>query len=446
MERRLWLAVLEGQHELGLDLPVGTIDRYRAVVDQVDLESIAARERRTRHDVKARIEEFCALAGTEHIHKGMTSRDLTENVEQLQIRSALELVRDRSVACLTQLASLATQHEDTVVTGRSHNVPAQATTLGKRFATAGEELLLAFEGLEDLLRRYPLRGLKGPVGTQQDLLDLFDGDEALVDRLEHRVAALLGFDRTMGSVGQIYPRSLDFTVVASLLAVASGPANLAKTIRLMAGADLVSEGFKDGQVGSSAMPHKMNSRSSERIGGFTTILAGLVSMAAGLTGDQWNEGDVSDSVVRRVMLPDAFFAIDGLTETFLTVLAEFQVYPAVIERELERYFPFLATTRLLMAAVQGGAGRETAHELIKKHALAAAAALRTEPQMDNPLFAMVAGDEQLPIDQEVLDGIAHDRAAHIGRSHAQVHDFCVRVEEIVSRYPRAAGYRPGEIL
>jgi adenylosuccinate lyase len=445
-ERELWIAVLEGQIEMGLDVPPGTVEAYRAVVDRVDLESIAARERVTRHDVKARIEEFCVLAGTEHIHKGMTSRDLTENVEQLQIRRSLELVLARAAAALVRLAEMAVQHERTVITGRSHNVPAQATTLGKRFANAGEELLWAFEFLEHFTERYPLRGLKGPVGTQQDLLDLFAGDQAKVDRLERRIADLLGFGRTMGSVGQVYPRSLDFAAVSMLLALASGPANLSKTIRLMAGADLVSEGFKQGQVGSSAMPHKMNSRSSERITGFVTILSGLVSMGSGLVGDQWNEGDVSDSVVRRVMLPDAFFTIDGLLETFLTVLSEFQVYPAVIEAELERYFPFLATTRLLMAAIQAGAGRETAHERIRLHATEAARSLRTEPQSHNRLFDLVAGDEELPIPEPVLRSIAEDRTVFTGSAAAQVHAFSRKVAKVAERFPEAADYRPNEIL
>ena len=168
LERQLWIAVLEAQRDLGVEVPDGVLEDYRAVVDRVDLASIAARERLTRHDVKARIEEFSALAGHEHIHKGMTSRDLTENVEQLQIRASLELVRDRVVATLARLARLATEHESLVMTGRSHNVAAQATTLGKRFATATDELLVAFSRLEELIARYPLRGIKGPVGTGQD--------------------------------------------------------------------------------------------------------------------------------------------------------------------------------------------------------------------------------------------------------------------------------------
>ena len=202
LERQLWLAVLRAQKELGVDVPDAAIEAYEAVVADVDLASIAARERVTRHDVKARIEEFSALAGHEHIHKGMTARDLTENVEQLQIRESLRHVRDRVVALLARLGRLAAEHTGTVMAGRSHHVAAQATTLGKRFATAADELLVAFERLENLLERYPLRGIKGPVGTSQDMLDLLDGD-AVLELVEHRVAAHLGFGQLFTSVGQV---------------------------------------------------------------------------------------------------------------------------------------------------------------------------------------------------------------------------------------------------
>ena len=444
-ERRLWLAVLTAQRDLGVDVPAEAIEAYAAVVEDVDLASIAERERVTRHDVKARIEEFSALAGFEHIHKGMTSRDLTENVEQLQVRTGLELVRDRCVAALARLAALAEEHAERVMTGRTHNVPAQAITLGKRIANFGEELLQATRRLDELIERYPLRGLKGPVGTQLDQQDLL-ADEGKVAALEARVAAHLGFTSTLDNVGQVYPRSLDLDVVAALVQVASGPANLARTLRLMAGQELATEGFKDGQVGSSAMPHKMNSRSCERVNGLAVILSGHLTMASGLVGDQWNEGDVSCSVVRRVMLPDAFLALDGLFETFLTVLDELGVYPAVIERELERYLPFLGTTRILVAAVQQGVGREVAHEVIKDHAVAVALAMREKGQVDNDLLDRLAADDRLPLDRAALGTLMADPSAFVGRAPAQVAAFAGTVAGWVERFPEAAVYTPGEIL
>jgi len=446
MERRLWLAVLRAQRDLGVVVPDGAVEAYEAVVDVVDLASIAARERVTRHDVKARIEEFSAIAGFEQIHKGMTSRDLTENVEQLQIRASLLVVRDRVISTLARLAALAVEHSDLVMTGRSHNVAAQATTLGKRFASAAEELLIAYERLDDLIGRYPLRGIKGPVGTAADQIDLLDGDFEALAELEQRVAGHLGFNRVLTSVGQVYPRSLDFDVISALAQVVAAPSSLATTIRLMVGQELVTEGFKPGQVGSSAMPHKMNTRSSERVNGLAVIVRGYLSMVGELAGDQWNEGDVSDSVVRRVALPDAFFATDGLFQTFLTVLDEFGAYPAVIARELDRFLPFLATTKILVAAVRKGVGREVAHEVIKEHAVGVALAMREKGVTDNDLFDRLAGDDRLRLSRSEIDALVADRAAFVGAAPSQVLAVAERVAAIVAAHPAAAHYDPAPIL
>lgn len=444
-ERELWLAVLRAQQRLGIAVPADAVAAYERVIAHVDLDSIRERERSLRHDVKARIEEFCALAGHEQIHKGMTSRDLTENVEQMQCRSSLLIVRDRVVKALCELARLAAHHESWVMAGRSHNVPAQATTLGKRFANAGEELWCAYERLEQLLQRYPLRGLKGPVGTQQDQLDLL-GDAGKLRELEDAVAVHLGFSRSLDNVGQVYPRSLDFDVVSCLVQLASGPANLAKTIRLMAGQELATEGFKEGQVGSSAMPHKMNSRSCERISGLLAILNGHLAMVGALLGDQWNEGDVSCSVVRRVALPDAFFALDGLLQTFFTVLNEFGAYPAVIEDELKRYLPFLATTKVLMACVRAGVGREQAHEVIKEHAVAVALAMRQRALRGNDLLQRLGEDPRVPLGTDELVALLERPLEFTGSARGQVQSFVERVQRLAEQHPEAAAYTPEPIL
>jgi len=445
LERQLWIAVMRAQAQLGVDIPTEAIVDYERVVDRVDLASIDARERTTRHDVKARLDEFSDLAGHQHAHTAMTSRDLTENVEQLQVRRSLELLRDRAVAALVALAGLAAEHADTVLVGRSHNVAAQVTTLGKRFASAGGELLLAFDRLEHLLDRYPMRGLKGPVGTQQDQLDLL-GDPDRVDELERLVAAHLGFDHVLTSVGQVYPRSLDLDVVSTLVQLVDGPASLALTIRLMAGNELVTEGFREGQVGSSAMPHKMNARSCERIGGFRVILNGHLAMAAGLAGEQWNEGDVSCSVVRRVLLPDACFATDGAFQTLLDVLAGFGAYPAVIDRELRRYLPFLATTKVLVAAVRAGVGREAAHEAIKEHAVAVALAMRAEGSDTNDLAERLGADPRLGLDVAAVRAAMGEPASFSGTAGRQVAAFVEQVGAVADRHPAAARYSGEEIL
>jgi len=449
-ERRLWIAVLAEQIALGVPLggddPEQVLDDYRKVVDRVDLDSIAARERITRHDVKARIEEFNALAGHEHIHKGMTSRDLTENIEQHQVLVSLNLIRDRMVAALAQLARLAAQYSDQPIAGRSHNVAAQVTTLGKRFATIIDEMLVAYRRGGELIQRYPARGIKGPMGTSQDMLDLLGGDAAKLATLESAIAEHLGFNHVLTSTGQIYPRSLDFDVISALVQVACGPSDLATAIRLMAGNELVTEGFKPGQVGSSAMPHKMNARSCERVNGFLVVLRGYLTMATGLAGVQWNEGDVSCSVVRRVALPDAFYATDGMFETFLTILTDFGAFPAVIEAELQRYLPFLTTTKVLMACVRAGVGREDAHEAIKENAVSLALQMRETGSTRNDLFDRLAADDRIPLSSSELADLVTSPIELTGAARDQVAALVGQVETIVATHPEAARYLPGQVL
>ena len=363
-ERKFWITILKLQQKSGLPITDSDIKAYEKVIEKVDLDSIDKREIKTRHDVKARIEEFNALAGVEKIHIGLTSRDLTENIELIQIKAGLELIEYRVLQTLFLLSKKISKYEKTYMVGRSHNIAAQVTTLGKRFASCAEELLFAHAALNELITRLPLRGIKGPVGTSQDALDAMGNNFA---NLEKSIAEEFSFENTWASVGQIYPRSVDFEVVSKLLQIASAPSSMATTIRLMAGSGLVSEGFKAGQVGSSAMPHKMNSRSSERINGMMVLLRGYNTMAADLAGDQWNEGDVSCSVVRRVVIPDAFYVLDGLLHTFMTILQEFGAFEEKIKAELDEQLPLLATSKILIECVKAGMGREVAHQLIKKH-------------------------------------------------------------------------------
>jgi adenylosuccinate lyase len=441
-ERRLWLAVARAQNKLGHTIADSVIADYEKVLNKVDLASIDAREKVTRHDVKARIEEFNALAGHEAIHAGMTSRDVTENIEALQVKNGLEIVHGKVVAVLAQLGEKAAQYSAQPIAGRSHNVPAQITTLGKRFASAAEELLFAYERLTSLQDRYPMRGIKGPVGTAQDSIDLL-GSSKSHQSLELEIANDLGSNRVLDSTGQIYPRSFDYDVVTTLVQLAASPSSLATSIRLMAGAELVTEGFKDGQVGSSAMPHKMNTRSCERINGLSVVLRGYASMVSELAGDQWNEGDVSCSVVRRVALPDAFYAIDGLLETTLTVLNEFGAFPAVIQAELDRYLPFLATTKILMASVKAGVGREVAHEVIKEHAVKAALAMREGKA--NSLLDALAADSRIPLDRKALDALISQPIEFTGDARQQIARVVDRIDAITSAHPAAAQYKPHSI-
>lgn len=446
LEREFWIAVMKAQKELGLDIPQEAIEAYESVKDTVNLPAIMERERVTRHDVKARIEEFCDLAGHQHIHKGMTSRDLTENVEQLQVYRSLLILRDKTVASLAKISQRADQWKDLVITARTHNVAAQPTTFGKRLAMFGEELLGSLSPLNHLIATYAVRGIKGAVGTQMDQISLFEDDMEKVQELESKICAHLGIPEVFQNVGQVYPRSLDFRTISVLTDLASGPSSFATTLRLMAGLETASEGFAKGQTGSSAMPHKMNSRSCERVNGFHTILKGYLVMATGLAGDQWNEGDVSCSVVRRVMLPDAFYACDGMFETFLTILVQMDAYPAVIEAENNHYLPFLMTTTIMMEAVKAGVGREAAHAAIKENAVATVNELRAGSIKENDLLTRLAKDDRIPLTFEQLETLLDTHRKNAGSAYAQVKIFGTQIASITSQHPEAATYEPGSIL
>ena len=419
-ERKFWISILNFQKKAGLPITDSDISAYEKVITNVDLASIEKREKVSRHDVKARIEEFNALAGVEKIHIGMTSRDLTENIELIQIRDGLNLIRKRTLETLFLLEKNITKYEKTYLVGRSHNVAAQVTTVGKRFATCAEELLFSLTALVELINRLPLRGLKGPVGSGQDGISALGSAKDLT-KMEEVIAKEFGFENTLTSVGQIYPRSIDFEVVSKLLQIASAPSSMATTIRLMAGSGLASEGFKAGQVGSSAMPHKMNSRSSERINGMMVLLRGYTTMAADLAGDQWNEGDVSCSVVRRVVIPDSFYVIDGLLHTFMTILSEFGIFEENIKNELNENLPFLASTQILMSCVKAGMGREIAHEVIKKHATT------TTP---SNFFAALAGEKDFPLTIDQLNQLIKNPADFAGSAVEQSQAIAEQIKKV----------------
>jgi len=444
-ERRFWLAVLDAQIQAGLDADATVLDDYRAEIENIDLDSIRARETKLKHDIPARLHEFNELAGHQHLHKGMTSRDLSENVEQLLNLKAIKLLESRMLSLLNLLSERAVEFADVAIVARTHNVPAQPTTLGKRFAQLGEEMLSAYNVLLSFIDRYQIRGIKGPVGSQQDQLNLLGSSES-VNFVEKTVAESFGISATQNAVGQVYPRSLDFEMASTLFQLGAAPSNFALLVRLMAAHDLATEGFAEGQVGSSAMPHKMNARSCERINGLYAVLKGYLDMAASLSGNQWNEGDVSCSVVRRVALPNLFFTIDGIFETTFSVLKGFRIFPKMLELELEKYLPFLSTTTLLMHAVKKGMGRETAHEIIKEHAVATAIAVRDDGSSSSILFEKLGNDERFLATAEELASLVDSPNDLLGNIDSQIKTFTAKVAEVVKGRESELAYVGEDIL
>jgi len=409
-ERELWIAVMRAQAKLGLDISTEVITAYESVKTEIDLGSIERREAKLKHDVKARIEEFNALAGHQRIHLGLTSRDVTENIEGWQIKTSLELTLSSSAQLLEELAKKIESYSDLAIVGRTHNVPAQLTTLGRRFASWGEEFLIALENLATLHTNYRIKGIKGALGTGSDLKELH-GDNWLV--VERAVAGELGIEKTLIAPSQIYPRSLDFQVVASLYQLAAPIASVATNIRLMAGLGLLSEGKASGQVGSSAMPHKNNPRLSERVGGLFVLLKGYLTMVSEISGNQWNEGDVSESVVRRVALADSFYTIDAILRSMKKIFSELQVKESAISKELDRELEYLLSSKVLLKAVEKGMGRESAHSLILE------SATESRSSASQTFFELLAKNKELDLSLSELEALKSNPGEHLGDASKQ---------------------------
>ena len=284
------------------------------------------------------------------------------------------------------------------------------------------------------------------MGTGLDQLTLLDGDASKLVRLQAEILRHVGINHELNAVGQVYPRGLDFETVSCLYQLGGGLANLARTIRLMAGNETATEGFAEDQVGSSAMPHKMNTRNTERINGLQVILGGYVHMLGALVGDQWFEGDVSCSVVRRVALPDSFFTIDGMIETMLHVLDNMGVYEAAFRNELNRFMPFLSTTTIMMEAVRKGAGRERVHEAVRDHSIAEIHAMREQGAVVNSLAERLSDDDRIPLTKEEIESVIRQTETLVGVAHEQTDDFVASVVKLGKKYPDAERMKKSQQL
>ena len=447
-ERGLWIAVMKSQKEFGLEIPPEDIEKFERAKENIDLERIKEIERKTRHDVKAKIQDFVNVSGAgEYLHMGMTSRDLTDNVEQMQIMKASKIIFGKHVSALRHLIEKSESYNDIIIPARTHHQAAQPTLLGKRFSMWAEELMTHLKPFESFIENYSLRGIKGPVGTQSDMLELL-GSKEKVEGLEQKIAEHLGFKKTLVSTGQIYPRSLDLALSSHLVNLSSAYENFAITMRLMAGYELVTEGFKEGQVGSSAMPHKMNTRSSERINTFGGLLKMYQDGMSRISGNQWEEGDVSDSGIRRAVIQDIFYTADGQLETTLTVLNEMGIYEEMIKRELEEYLPLLATTQILMKAVEKGIGREEAHKIIKNYSIAEVLKKRKtgekmkvlERISQDPTFSKAG------ISYDLLKQTVSNLENLLGNAREQIEDVSSKANYWIAKYSQDAAYEPMEIL
>ncbi len=436
--RRLWVALAEAQHELGLPISKKQIAELRKHIDDIDFSVAAGYERELRHDVMAHVHAYGDVcpAARPIIHLGATSCFVTDNTDLILLRDALQMVRDRLVAVIDSLARFAAEHRATATLGFTHMQPAQPTTVGKRACLWAYDLVQDLEEIEHRLAAIKARSTKGTTGTQASFLQLFDGDQAKVRRLEQLVAEKIGFDQTYAVTGQTYPRKVDVQVVSALGSLAAGAHKAATDLRLLASRKEIEEPFEEQQIGSSAMAYKRNPMRSERICGLARFVMSFESSATATLSTQWMERTLDDSANRRLVLPQAFLAVDALLILYQNVADGLVVYPNVIRSHLDQEIPFMASENILMAAVTAGGDRQQLHERIRQHSQAAARVVKEEGGQ-NDLLARLAADEAFAgIDLPAVT----DPAGLTGRAAEQVDEFLAEVvEPIRQEYPDALG-------
>ncbi len=433
--RALWVALAEAQQALGLSITDAQIAALRSQVDTIDFASADAYEKRFRHDVMAHVYALADAAPVARaiIHLGATSCYVTDNADLILIRQALELVRDKTVAAIDDLAGFAQKWKELPCLGYTHFQPAQLVTVGKRASLWCHELVLDLEEVERRLAGLKFLGAKGTTGTQASFLELFGGDDAKVVELDRRVAAAFGFAEVYPVSGQTYSRKVDAQVVATLAGIAESGHRLGTDLRLLAHEREVEEPFEAEQIGSSAMAYKRNPMRAERMCSLARFALALAPAASQTAATQWLERTLDDSAIRRLVIPQAFLAVDAILNLYLNIAPGLVVHPAVIERHVAEQLPFMATENLLMAAVQSGGDRQELHERIRVHAMAASEQLK-EGAARNDLLDRIRNDPIFPrLDFERI----LEPGGYTGRSAQQVDEFVASViEPIRERYPR----------
>ncbi|MEX1025667.1 MAG: adenylosuccinate lyase [Planctomycetota bacterium] len=420
--RRLWLALAEAQHELGLGVTEAQLAELHATLEDIDFARAAELEAELRHDVMAHVHAWGELApGARGIlHLGATSCFVTDNADLVILRDGVRTIRGLLVGVIRELREFCLRHKDLPCLGRTHYQPAQATTIGKRASLWLQDFVFNLEDLDQAEAKIRFRGVRGTTGTQASFLQLFDGDDEKVRELDRCVTRALGFQSAFGVSGQTYPRQLDFRVCQVLSGIAQSASKFALDVRLASGERELEEPFGTQQIGSSAMPWKRNPMRSERIGAIARHVITLLDDTAHTAANQWFERTLDDSANRRMSLPEMFLGTDAILQLVSNVAAGLQVHEAVVTRRLTSELPFLATEHLLMAAVRAGVDRQDAHERIRVLAREASEAIHRGE--DNPLVRLIAADATFaPIAGE-LERIL-DPHAFVGRAPKQVEEY-----------------------
>ena len=440
--RKLWVALAEGEKELGLEITEEQLEELRANINNINYDEAIKKEKEVRHDVMSHVYAYglqCPSAKV-IIHLGATSCYVGDNTDIIILRDALELIRNKVVTVLHRLSKFAMEYKGMPTLGFTHFQPAQLTTVGKRATLWMQDLVMDIENIEFLLSTLKLRGVKGTTGTQASFMTLFDGDEEKVKELDKIVAKKMGFEKSYGVTGQTYPRKLDSIVLNTLSEIAQSAYKFSNDLRLLQSMKEMEEPFEKNQIGSSAMAYKRNPMRSERIGALARYVI-VDSLNPAITAaTQWFERTLDDSANKRIAVAEAFLALDGVLNLYINISENMVVYDKVIRAHVDSELPFMATENIMMEAVKRGGDRQELHERIRVHSMEAAKRVKGEG-LDNDLIKRIIADDSFKLTEEEILSII-DPKLFTGRAESKVVEFIDEyVNPIVDRYKNAVNIK-----
>ncbi|NFT93012.1 adenylosuccinate lyase [Clostridium botulinum] len=421
--RKLWVALAEGERELGLNITEEQINELRSNIYNINYEEAIKKEKEVRHDVMSHVYAYGLQCPTAKgiIHLGATSCYVGDNTDVIIMRDALLLIKDKIVTVLNHLKNFAIQYKDLPTLGFTHYQPAQLTTVGKRATLWMQDLVMDIENIDFVIHSLKLRGVKGTTGTQASFMELFDGDEEKVKKLDKMIAEKMGFDKSFGVTGQTYPRKLDSIVLNTLSEIAQSAYKFSNDLRLLQSMKEMEEPFEKNQIGSSAMAYKRNPMRSERISALSRYVIVDALNPAITAGTQWFERTLDDSANKRLSVAEGFLALDGVLNLYMNIAENMVVYDKVIASHVASELPFMATENIMMEAVKRGQDRQELHEKIRVHSMAAAQRVKGEG-LDNDLIERIISDNSFGLTKEEILSII-DAKKFVGRAPSQVVEF-----------------------
>ena len=436
--RKLWVALAEGEKELGLNITEEQLEELRANINNINYDEAIKKEKEVRHDVMSHVYAYglqCPKAKG-IIHLGATSCYVGDNTDVIILRDALELIRDKIVTVLDRLSRFAMEYKEMPTLGFTHFQPAQLTTVGKRATLWMQDLVMDMENIEFLLTTLKLRGVKGTTGTQASFMSLFEGDEEKVKALDKIVAEKMGFEKSYGVTGQTYPRKLDSIVLNTLSEIAQSAYKFSNDLRLLQNMKEMEEPFEKHQIGSSAMAYKRNPMRSERMGALARYVIVDALNPAITASTQWFERTLDDSANKRIAVAEGFLALDGVLNLYINISENMVVYDKVIRAHVNNELPFMATENIMMESVKRGGDRQELHERIRIHSMEAANRVKGEG-LDNDLIKRIIADDSFKLSEEEILNII-DPKLFTGRAESQVVEFIDEyVNPIIDKYKEA---------